>query len=66
MDQTDRIVPNEDGGEPLLRVLPLGGLGEIGKNMLALQSGNNILIIDVSDSGHAWHRYCHSRRSICL
>jgi ribonuclease J len=47
MDQTDRIVPNEDGGEPLLRVLPLGGLGEIGKNMLALQSGNNILIIDV-------------------
>src|SRR4051812_11972343 len=46
MDQTDRIVP-EDDGAPLLRVLPLGGLGEIGKNMLGFQSGNNIIIIDV-------------------
>jgi ribonuclease J len=46
MDQTEPLVP-EDDGAPLLRVLPLGGLGEIGKNMLAFQSGNNILIIDV-------------------
>jgi ribonuclease J len=46
MDQTDRIV-HEDDGAPLLRVLPLGGLGEIGKNMLAFQSGDNIIIIDV-------------------
>jgi ribonuclease J len=46
MDQTDRIV-HEDDGAPLLRVLPLGGLGEIGKNMLGFQSGDNILIIDV-------------------
>lgn len=30
----------------LLRVLPLGGVGEIGKNMLVLESGENILIID--------------------
>lgn len=46
MDQTDRIV-HEDDGAPPLRVLPLGGLGEIGKNMLGFQSGNNILIVDV-------------------
>jgi ribonuclease J len=31
---------------PLLRVIPLGGLGEIGKNMLVLESDNNLLVID--------------------
>ncbi|MCC6458508.1 MAG: ribonuclease J [Caldilineaceae bacterium] len=46
MDQSDRSVP-QDGGAPLLRVLPLGGLGEIGKNMLAFESGENLLIVDV-------------------
>lgn len=46
MDQTDRNVQGDDGA-PLLRVLPLGGLGEIGKNMLGFQSGNNIIIVDV-------------------
>ena len=29
-----------------LRVIPLGGVGEIGKNMLALEQGNDILVID--------------------
>ncbi|MCL4826068.1 MAG: ribonuclease J [Caldilinea sp.] len=29
-----------------MRVIPLGGLGEIGKNMLVLESGENLLIID--------------------
>ncbi len=29
-----------------LRIVPLGGLGEIGKNMLSIEYGRNILIID--------------------
>lgn len=36
----------DDQATPLLRVVPLGGLGEIGKNMLVLESGDNLLIID--------------------
>lgn len=29
-----------------LRIIPLGGLGEIGKNMLALEYDNDIIVID--------------------
>jgi ribonuclease J len=29
-----------------LKVIPLGGLGEIGKNMMALESGNDVIVID--------------------
>ncbi len=30
-----------------LRIIPLGGLGEVGKNMMVVEYGRNILIIDV-------------------
>jgi ribonuclease J len=33
--------------EKKLRILPLGGLGEVGKNMTVLEYGRNIIIIDV-------------------
>lgn len=37
----------EEGARaPMLRVIPLGGLGEIGKNMLVLEVDRDLLIID--------------------
>jgi ribonuclease J len=30
----------------VLRIVPLGGLGEVGKNMMAIEYGNDILVID--------------------
>lgn len=32
--------------EKKLRIIPLGGLGEVGKNMMAYEYGENILIVD--------------------
>ena len=29
-----------------LRIIPLGGVGEIGKNMLAIEQGNDIIVVD--------------------
>src|SRR5436190_23928073 len=46
MSQTQKNTSNKGAPAPLLRVVPLGGLGEIGKNMLVLETGENILIID--------------------
>jgi len=31
----------------ILRIIPIGGLGEVGKNMTIYEYGNNILIVDV-------------------
>jgi ribonuclease J len=39
-------VPNTTNG-PKLRVLPLGGLGEIGKNMMVVEIDGRIIVIDV-------------------
>lgn len=36
--------------EPVLKVIFLGGVGEIGKNMTALEFGNDIIIIDCGSS----------------
>jgi ribonuclease J len=30
-----------------LRIVPLGGLGEVGKNMISVEYGRNVLVIDV-------------------
>ena len=52
MDQTDVALmetdrPREDDTDTTqLRMIPLGGLGGIGKNMMVLESGENLLIID--------------------
>src|SRR3989304_3112797 len=32
--------------EKALRIIPLGGLGEVGKNMMAYEYGDNILVVD--------------------
>jgi len=32
--------------KPVLKVIPLGGLGEIGKNMMAVEFGEDIILID--------------------
>ena len=31
---------------PKLKIIPLGGLGEIGKNMTVFEYGNDIIIVD--------------------
>ena len=34
------------GAKPPVRLLPLGGLGEIGKNMMIVECGDDIVVID--------------------
>lgn len=44
--QANRVAMHEDR----LRVIPLGGLGEIGKNMTAFEYGNDIVVIDMGST----------------
>ena len=39
-------VPIDVPGEPAVRLIPLGGLGEIGLNMMLIESGPDILAVD--------------------
>jgi len=39
-------VPDKPIAEPRLRIIPLGGLGEVGKNMLILETLDDIVVID--------------------
>jgi ribonuclease J len=43
----ERGAANQVIREPTIRIIPLGGLGEIGKNMTAVELGNDIVILDV-------------------
>ncbi len=36
--------------EPRLRIIPLGGLGEIGKNMTAYEYGDDIIVVDMGST----------------
>jgi ribonuclease J len=44
--RTEKIA-NQAISRDRLRVMPLGGLGEIGKNMMAIEFGQDIIIIDM-------------------
>lgn len=40
-------VANQVTNDPKLKIIPLGGLGEVGKNMMAIEYGNDIVTIDM-------------------
>lgn len=40
-------VANQTQSGPKLRIIPLGGLGEVGKNMTAFEFGDDIVVVDM-------------------
>ncbi len=46
LSPTGPTQPNIEPGEDTLKIIPLGGLGEIGKNMSLLEYKDDILVID--------------------
>ena len=39
-------VPIDVAAEPAVRLIPLGGLGEIGLNMMLVESGDDLIAVD--------------------
>ncbi len=40
-------IANQPTHEPKLKIVPLGGLGEVGKNMTAFEFGDDIIVVDM-------------------
>ena len=49
-ESTDSAQPKTRKGKKPVRILFLGGVGEIGKNMTAIEYGNDIIVIDAGDT----------------
>jgi ribonuclease J len=45
--QVKSRTPNQPTREPKIRVIPLGGLGEVGKNMMAIEYENDMIMVDI-------------------
>jgi ribonuclease J len=45
--QRDRGPANQVNRDGMIKIMPLGGLGEVGKNMMAVEYGNDIVILDM-------------------
>lgn len=45
-EESGRGRKKKDGKKPIVRIIPLGGLNEIGKNMTVYECGNDMFIVD--------------------
>ncbi len=46
LDRSDRELKDEETKKDTIKIIPLGGLGEIGRNMCVIEYKNDIIIID--------------------